>query len=343
MKKIKKLMNKGLYDPNEENAFELFITSTDIKYVYYHETQRVLGNTFGMLVLQDFEALTPNLLCRTIETVQGGGVVVFLFNNMTSLKQLYTISMDVHDRYRTDAYGDVEPRFNERFILSLSTCKNCIVMDDEMNILPISSHIKQIESVKKEVDISQENVFQSERDKELCTLKSQMKDKAPIGQLLELCKTLDQAKCVMAMVDSISEKSMRATVSINAGRGRGKSSAMGLAIASAVVFGYSNIFVTAPSPENLKTFFEFVIKGLQALNYREHKDFEIQEGVEEPFKNNVIKINIFRDHKQSISYILPTDVNIFQMSELLVIDEAAAIPLHVVKRIMRKINFLFVT
>lgn len=69
-----------------------------------------------------------------------------------------------------------------------------------------------------------------------------------------------------------------------------------------------------------------------ALNYREHKDFEIQEGVEEPFRHHVIKINIFRDHKQSISYILPTDVNIFQISELLVIDEAAAIPLHIVNK-----------
>jgi tRNA(Met) C34 N-acetyltransferase TmcA len=39
----------------------------------YH---KVLGNTFGMCVLQDFEALTPNLLARTIETVEGGGVVV---------------------------------------------------------------------------------------------------------------------------------------------------------------------------------------------------------------------------------------------------------------------------
>jgi N-acetyltransferase 10 len=336
MNKIKKLQNKGLYDPNEENAFELFISSTDIKYCYYHETQRVLGNTYGMLILQDFEAITPNLLCRTIETVQGGGVVVFLFNNMTSLKQLYTISMDVHDRYRTDSSQDVEPRFNERFILSLSTCKNCIVMDDEMNILPISSHIRSIEPVQKDVDSHQENIYLTERERDLNQLKTQLKDKAPIGKLIDLCKTLDQAKCVMAMVDSISEKSMRVTVSINAGRGRGKSSAMGLAIASAVVFGYSNIFVTAPSPENLKTFFEFVIQGLKALNYKEHKDFEIQEGVEEPFKNNIIKINIFRDHKQSISYILPTDVNIFQMSELLVIDEAAAIPLHVVKRIMRK-------
>jgi N-acetyltransferase 10 len=336
MNKIKKLMNKGVYEANEENAFELFITSTDIKYCFYHETQRILGNTFGMLVLQDFEAITPNMLCRTLETVQGGRVVVFLFNNMTSLKQLYTISMDVHDRYRTDSNQDVEPRFNERFILSLMTCRNSIVMDDEMNILPISSHIKQIEPVRKDIDLAQANVFLSERDRELNTLQAQLKDKVPIGNLLHLCKTLDQAKTVMAMVDSISEKSMRVTVSITAARGRGKSSAMGLAIASAVVFGFSNIFVTAPSPENLKTFFEFVVKGLLALNYKEHKDFEIQEGTEEPFKNNIVKINVFRDHKQSISYLLPTDVNIFQMSELLVIDEAAAIPLHVVKKILCK-------
>ena len=38
----------------------------------------LLGNTYGMCVLQDFEALTPNLLARTIETVEGGGAVVIL-------------------------------------------------------------------------------------------------------------------------------------------------------------------------------------------------------------------------------------------------------------------------
>lgn len=35
---------------------------------------------------------------------------------------------------------------------------------------------------------------------------------------------------------------------------------MGLAIAGALALGYSNIFVTAPSPENLRTLFEFVTK-----------------------------------------------------------------------------------
>lgn len=31
---------------------------------------------------------------------------------------------------------------------------------------------------------------------------------------------------------------------------------------------YSNIFVTAPSPENLRTLFEFVFKGFDALDYQ---------------------------------------------------------------------------
>lgn len=64
-------------------------------------------------------------------------------------------------------------------------------------------------------------------------------------------------------------------MSLTAGRGRGKSAAIGSCLAGSVAFGYSNIFVTAPSPENLKTCFEFVIEGLKALNYTEHLDFEV--------------------------------------------------------------------
>ena len=46
-----------------------------------------------MCVLQDFEAITPNLLARTIETVEGGGLIVLLLKTMTSLRQLYAMTM----------------------------------------------------------------------------------------------------------------------------------------------------------------------------------------------------------------------------------------------------------
>lgn len=57
--------------------------------------------------LQDFEALTPNLLARTIETVEGGGLVILLLSNLKSLTQLYSLTMDVHSRLRTDAHQHI--------------------------------------------------------------------------------------------------------------------------------------------------------------------------------------------------------------------------------------------
>lgn len=67
----------------------------------------------------------------------------------------------------------------------------------------------------------------------------------------------------MTFLDAASEKSLRTTVALTAARGRGKSAALGLAIAGAVAQGYSNIFVTAPSPENLQTLFKFTFKAGQ--------------------------------------------------------------------------------
>ena len=56
--------------------------------------------------------------------------------------------MDVHSRFRTEAHQVVQPRFNERFILSLSNCKTCIAIDDELNILPLTQNIKDIAEVQ---------------------------------------------------------------------------------------------------------------------------------------------------------------------------------------------------
>ena len=57
-----------------------------------------------MLILQDFESITPNILCRTIETISGGGLVIMLIKSMKSLKQLYSLAMDSHNKYRTEAF-----------------------------------------------------------------------------------------------------------------------------------------------------------------------------------------------------------------------------------------------
>jgi len=283
-----------------------------------------------MCILQDFEALTPNLLARTIETVEGGGLVVLLLKTMTSLKQLYTMSMDVHSRYRTEAHGDVIARFNERFILSLADCASCLVVDDELNVLPISGG----RNVQALPPVSSADEALRPEQKELQELKESLADVQPAGSLVEITKTVDQAKAVMTFIDAIEGKTLRSTVTLTAARGRGKSAALGIAISAAVAHGYSNIFITSPSPENLKTLFEFIFKGFDALNYTDHQDYDIIQSTNPAFNKAIVRVNIHRVHRQTIQYIQPQDAHVLGQAELVVIDEAAAIPLPLVKRLM---------
>ncbi|XP_072290622.1 RNA cytidine acetyltransferase [Eucyclogobius newberryi] len=330
MRQLQKKIKTGTLNLNQDDPFELFVAATNIRYCYYNETHKILGNTFGMCVLQDFEALTPNLLARTVETVEGGGIVVILLRTMNSLKQLYTMTMDVHSRYRTEAHQDVVGRFNERFILSLASCKNCVVIDDQLNILPMSSHMANIKPVPPK---TQEDGV-SPREQELKDLKESLQDTQPVGVLVDCCRTMDQTKAVLKFIEAISEKTLRSTVALTAARGRGKSAALGLAVAGAVAFGYSNIFVTSPSPDNLHTMFEFIFKGFDSLQYQEHLDYEIIQSLNPEFNKAVVRVNIFKEHRQTIQYIHPGDAVKLGQAELLVIDEAAAIPLPLVKKLL---------
>ncbi|XP_067044164.1 RNA cytidine acetyltransferase-like [Acropora muricata] len=330
MKKLQKKIKSGTLSLKDDDPFELFVSATSIRYCYYSETHKILGNTYGMCILQDFEALTPNLLARTVETVEGGGLVVVLLRTMSSLKQLYTMAMDVHSRYRTESHQDVVGRFNERFILSLASCKNCMVIDDQLNILPISSHTLTITALPTK---SKEDSM-SANELELKSLKESLQDTQPVGAIANCCHTLDQAKAVLKFIEAISEKTLKSTVTLTAARGRGKSAALGLALASAVAFGYSNMFVTSPSPENLHTLFEFVFKGFDALEYQEHLDYELVQSTNPEFNKAVVRVNVFREHRQTIQYIHPSDAHKLGQAELVVIDEAAAIPLPLVKDLM---------
>ena len=334
MRQISRKQKTGNCSLNEDNPFELFIFGTNIRWCYYHETHRILGNTYDMLIFQDFEAITPNLLARTIETVEGGGLVVILLNTLNSLEQLYTMTMNVHNRYRTEASDNIVARFNERFILSLISCPKFIALDDRSNILPINSLLADLKPVPKKNSLDP----LSTQAQELVKLKESLSDNQPLGSLVNCCKTLDQAKAVIQFVESLSKKTLRTTVSLTAARGRGKSAALGLAIAGAIAFNYCNIFVTSPSPENLRTVFEFILKGFEAIHLKQHLDFEVIQSNNPEFNKAIVRINVHRNFRQTIQYIPPIEAYqeglLNKAAELVVIDEAAAIPLPIVKSLL---------
>lgn len=326
----------GLSTEASKEAFQTFLAQTTIRFCKYKETHKILGQTFGMAVLQDFEAINPNTLARTMETVKGGGLIVITFRAMRSLRQLYTIVMDVHARYRTEAQRDVVPRFNERFLLSLTDCDTAMCVDDDLNVLPITQKMRSYGKNRKkdayDTDLALQGRLQHEVD--LANVKEKLKPSGDVGPLMQLCQTMDQAKTVLSLMQTVMEKRLDSTCVVTAGRGRGKSAALGMTIAGAIAQGYSNIMCTAPTPENVQTLFEFAIRGLKELGYRERTDFEALQGVSEEFAKCFIRINVFREHRQTVQFVSATDTTKFAQAELCVIDEAAALPLTLVKRIL---------
>ena len=339
MRQLKKLAARGLLDADAEDPFSLFVAATDIRYCHYADSHRVLGNTFGMCVLQDFEALTPSLLARTLETVEGGGLVVLLLNQMDSLTRLYGLTMDVHARLRGAgtaggaADDTLVPRFNERLVLALASSPAVLILDDELNVLPTSSHHHAAGGLALHRPSTPPPADPDAQ--ELADLVASLADARPAGELVAKAKTLDQARALVTFLDAASDKSLRGTVALTAARGRGKSAALGLGIAGALALGYSNIFVTAPSADNVRTLFDFVTRGLAALGYAEHADFDLVEATGADLAGAVVRLNVYRTHRQTVQFVLPHHADrVAASAELLVIDEAAAIPLPLVRSLL---------
>ncbi len=65
MRQLQKKIKTGTLNLNQDDPFELFIAATNIRYCYYNETHKILGNTFGMCVLQvSYTCVTWLFMCQ---------------------------------------------------------------------------------------------------------------------------------------------------------------------------------------------------------------------------------------------------------------------------------------
>ncbi|GMH82618.1 hypothetical protein TrST_g12516 [Triparma strigata] len=338
MKKLKGLEKKGL-QTESASSFDLFLTTNDITYLYYKDSQKVLGKTYDMVVIQDFQSITPSLLAQTIETCRGGGTIVFLLSSVSSLKSVYAMTMDVHSRYRGSSKEEVKPRFVERFFLSLTKSNRFIAMDEEFNVLKLCSKTTdnlQPDGILGNVVVTRRT---STSENELSGIINQCEGN--VKAIVSLCVTLCQAKSVLTFLDALSERE-RTTVSLTSARGRGKSASVGMCVAAAISYGYGRIVLTGPEVGNLGTVMEFVKKGLEALGYLEHKDFTViyEAGGNEKL---ITGFQIHKEHMQTISFHSPTEAFVFSNADLVCVDEAAAIPLPIVKNIIDSSSLSFIS
>ena len=63
-------------------------------------------------------------------------------------------------------------RFNERMVLSLASNPSCLLVDDELNILPTSSHVRNIEPLPADAA----SVAEAAKDSELKGLSESLAD-----------------------------------------------------------------------------------------------------------------------------------------------------------------------
>ncbi|KAG8198249.1 hypothetical protein JTE90_021506 [Oedothorax gibbosus] len=115
-----------------DDTMENFILSSNPYLCHYSDTEKILGQTFSMLVVQDFEALTPNTLARIIECVEGGGIIIFVLP--VPVMKLLGMQMDAHAKFATESHPCVKPLFNHRFVASLKKTSGCMVLDDQLQI-----------------------------------------------------------------------------------------------------------------------------------------------------------------------------------------------------------------
>lgn len=292
----------------EDSDFFKWIKTQDPEYISYKESNRALGRTCDMLILQDFEALTPNMIACSMETVRGGGAIVLLLDREKSINEIINKRSDLVDEM--SAYDKPTPRFNRRIFKSLTQLGCAVFLDSKLRIMDATMEIKLENLIKKSVK----------------------SEEAPESMpLLSLCKTNDQLKVLKSLVN-MADQSEASISSIIASRGRGKSVALGFAIAHALDKNFSAIAISALFLENVQEIFNFAVNGLNKLGYKKLTDYKVIYSFEGK-KRLISRIEVTRNVKRFVEYVHPLDEMKFYPA-LLVIDEAASIPLPQLKKLL---------
>ena len=325
---------------NNNNHFSDFIPNSKIKFCSYRDSSKVLGQTYQILILQDFSEITPNILARTVETISGGGIIFLVLPQINDIKDLSTIPMSFDTSLYSEIYGNAFPRFSKRFLRSLTKCHNCLIFSSKEN--------GELELINQDPILSDKP--ESVDNEELKEVKEKVSEIFPVGPIVNNALTNDQSQVILQIFTTLKGYEQHKIIGVTAARGRGKSAALGLSLACAIGLNYSNLFVTAPSPDNLKTLFEFFLHGLDSLGISESQYRIITSNT---FHNQILRIEINRNlnvnsnslnsnqtdnnnhyQRQTLSYISPDQFNYLGQCEILAIDEAAAIPLPSVRKLL---------
>jgi len=309
------------YKPTYEDAkVRLNIVKSLIKgcedvifeHISYADTDRVLGTTYDMTVLDLINDLRPNDVGRLIGIVSGKGLIILITPSFDKWVKMIT---EFQELLSTPQHPKEEVRhiFIKRFIKKLLKHKGIMIYDtDKDKIIKTPGKIKVLEAKKKELKLPEKGQFRL--------------------KIYRLALTQDQVE-VLKLMEKLFKKPKKGRkfiLVITADRGRGKSCAVGIGLASLAhrirrVKGLAKIGVTAPSVSNVQSLMMLAKRALEVLEYDVEEEEE--KGMIWSLKAKGIRIR----------YLSPLSL-LDSNPDIVAVDEAAGLQVPMLYKIWRKFD-----
>ncbi len=291
-------------DLEEEMSVEIkkLLEKENINYDFFRfkEVDALLGTNYDGLILDLNEGIAPNDLGKIVGVVRGGGILIFLMPRLEKYRNIFT---RFHRMALVPPYSEEHVRrvFNRWFVKKLMEHEGITIIEDGVPVK--MAKIRKRRSKQKEVEIPD---------------KSEIKRK-----ILKLCATQDQLEGLEKLWRFFREGGENIFI-LTSHRGRGKSSLLGLFIAALVIKEKVNVVVSAPERSNVKELYKFLDAGLRKakINARVMEHYESMEDI------------IIKKTGSKIRYFPPYKIKKVK-ADLLVVDEAASIPVNILFEAMK--------
>ncbi len=302
------------YNPKEDpekSMISLIEASYPDAYIHripHHMTTTIMGKTYDHAVISLYRSIEPDTIGRVVETVRGGGYVIFLGNKPQDLANK---PGEFHKEFiLTYPYTekDIEPLFVKRLIRKFFEHDAIEIRVDGKLMKRLS--LPKEKPKREKPRIPRDIVFPRE--------------------IYEKAITQDQIEALKAL-EFLYERGNKRSVVVIANRGRGKSAVLGLALAAIAkryagkgYLGRLFIPVIAPSIENVNTLLEFSKLGLEALGFRvkSYRDSIKARGIIISYIPPSEAVRIIKDQKAWIAFV----------------DEAAGIPTWLLEKITELVD-----
>ncbi|MCD6538504.1 tRNA(Met) cytidine acetyltransferase [Candidatus Bathyarchaeota archaeon] len=288
---------KSLTEKIEE--LRLSCKDLNLKSYVYAESDRLLGTTNDILILDMSRGARPNDIGRLVETVRGGGLII-----------LYNLSLNVDRRWETSIHKklivppyspeDINVRFERYFIRKLLETRGVWILDGWKIIK--GELLNPPRSIRKKPRIPKES-------------------RVP-RRIHKLALTQEQCDALQKLEEVAHERG-RSVLVIISNRGRGKSALLGLGAATLLYLGAKRILVTAPNREETQVIFEMAEKSLKEMDEKVSKEFSEKWTSRIKCRFGVLE---FEHPHRALG----------EKADVLMVDEAASIPVPLLFKFIQR-------